>query len=448
MKTRLFFFCSLLLLFVGSCELDPVNDPNNPSTGGLTSDASKAELQVLVAGLESRHRNYYGNATQSFGSFGREVWAFFGSDPRFIDEWLAIGITETYPDFFNTAGTYVSPYLAVKQANVLIAAANNSTSLTAQEASGYTGLANTVKGFQLLWPLLQQFDNGIRVDVEEPLNPGPILSYDEALRAIRQIIDEGNGQLASADIAFDLTIGFNGINLQEFNRAVAAKAAMYAGDWAGMITALDASYMDLNASDEAGLNAGPSHPYGNAPDVSNPLFYPFDASTNTILIVHPSMIEDALPNDGRLAKFAQRMDNVVTTETVNSLVLTGEYQDARWDGPTASISYLRNEELMLMYAEAKAQINNGNDLQDAVDIVNTIRNIWGVGDYAGAMTQGAVIDEILFQRRYSLWGEAGQRWLDMRRYNRLDDANIDLRDGGNIFSKVSRRISEISWEEG
>ncbi len=103
---------------------------------------------------------------------------------------------------------------------------------------------------------------------------------------------------------------------------------------------------------------------------------------------------------------------------------------------------------MLMYAEAKAQMNSGTDLQDAVDVVNTIRNIWGVGDYGGPMTQADVINEILYQRRYSLWAEAGQRWLDMRRYDRLDGDNIDLRDGGSIFTKVSRRVSEISWDEG
>lgn len=429
-------------LAITSCEIEQVNDPNNPSLGSVTQDASKAELQALVTGLETRHRGYYGSATQMFGAFGRETWAFFASDPRFTDDWLATGITETYPDFFASAGTYVTPYLAVKQANVLEAAAASSSSLTTEEANGYSGFAKTIEGFQLLWPLLQQGSNGIRVDVEEPLNPGPILGFDQALAAIRVILDEGAAELRNADISFTLTEGFAGFTTAEdmlkFNRAVAAKAAMYAEDWTAMETALGESYLTPGGD----LDFGPAHPYGNAPDVNNPLFYPFDRPTNTILIVHPAMIEDAEAGDTRLNKFAERT-NTLTTQTSNGVTLNGVYQDARWSGPTDNIPYLRNEELILMWAEAKAQLDKTSE---AVDAINIIRNAAGLADYAGGTAKEDLIEEILEQRRYSLWSEAGQRWLDLRRYDRLNATYIDLRDGGNIFTEVARRLSEIAWE--
>ena len=260
-----------------SCEVDEVVDPNNPSLGSVTADASKAELQVLITGLEARHRNYYGSATQMFGSFGREVWAYFGSDPRFLADWLGIGITETYPDFFASAGTFTNPYLAVKQANVLIEASQASSSLSAEEINAYTGFAKTVKGHQLLYPLLQQFQNGIRIDVEDPLNPGPIVGYDEAITAIIGILDDGFSDLNSAgsSLPFTLTAGYNGFSdpasLAQVNRAIAARAALYAGDGNGAIAALDGSFMDLGGD----LNVGPAHVYGEAPDLNNPLFYPF-----------------------------------------------------------------------------------------------------------------------------------------------------------------------------
>ncbi len=448
-----------LFLLLPGCDIEEITDLNNPSLASVTNDASRPELQVLVTGLEARHRTYYQNATELFGSFGRETWAFFASDPRFIDEWLAIGIDNTYPDFFNSAGTYVSPYLAVKQANVLIASAAGSTTLTDQERNGYTGLAKTIKGYQLLWPLLQQGTNGIRIDVEDPFNPGPTLGFDAALQEIRDIIDEGATELADADIIYSLTEGFpsfggvpGGVDvdfataegLLSFNRAIAAKAALYAEDWSAVTEALDDSYLSLDVDTEEGLNYGPVHPYGNSPDVNNPLFYRFNAPTNTLLIVHPAMIEDAIEGDGRLAKFALRSDTL-DTSTAAGTELLGTYQDARWDGPTDNIPYLRNEELILMYAEAQAQLDNSGE---AVDAINIIRNVWGIGDYSGDTDQEALIDEILFQRRYSLWAEAGQRWIDLRRYDRLNGDNVDLRDGGNLFTQVSRRISEISWDEG
>lgn len=436
----------LLMLVFTACNLDEITDPNAPDQTTVTEDPGKAELQSLVYGLVSRHRLYYENATEMFGSFGREVWAFFGSDPRFKDDWLGADITETYPDFFASGGTYVDPYLAVKQANFIIAGANSSTSLTAEEAAGYSGFAKTIKGYQLLWPLLQQGTNGIRVDVEEPLNPGPILDFDAALAAIRAIIDEGAEELGRGTIDFNLTGNFAGFSDAEsmlrFNRAVAAKAAMYAEDWPAMQTALEASYLDLGANDAGDLNAGPVHTFGNSPDLPNPLFYPLGAATATILMVHPAMVEDALPGDGRLDKFFLRSDTLFTTAV--DVTLQASYQDNRFNGITDAIPYLRNEELILMYAEARAQQPGG--ASDAVDAINTVRNIWSVGDYTGPTDTDSLIDEILFQRRYSLWAEAGQRWLDLRRYDRLNADNVDLRDGGVLFQQVARRVSEIAWE--
>lgn len=432
------------MLTFSSCEIEEVVDPNNPSLGSVTNDASKAELQTLITGLEARHRAYYGSATQMFGSFGREVWAYFGSDPRFLSHWLGIGITATYPDFFAAGGTFISPYLAVKQSNVLIEAANASSSVTAAEASAYSGFAKTVKGHQLLYPLLQQFQGGIRTDVADPLNPGAIQSYAEALASIRTILDEGFAELnaAGSSLPFSLTAGYDGFDtpagLAQVNRAIAARAALYAGDYDGVLAALSQSFFDA-AGD---LNVGPAHVYGEAPDINNPLFYVLDQPTNTILIAHPALIEDAAPGDARLAKFAQRVNNPASNPGLQDAAgqnIPGEYQDARWASNTSPISYIRNEELVLIQAEALAMTSN---TQGAVDAINVVRNAAGIGDYTGGTTQDELIEEILEQRRYSLWAEAGHRWVDLRRTGRLDAAHVDLRDGGVLFDQVARPVNE------
>ena len=434
----------LAMVPLTSCEIPEVVDPNNPSLGSVTNDASKAELQSLITGLEARHRGYYGSATQMFGSFGREVWAYFASDPRFLSHWLGIGISATYPDFFASAGTYVTPYLAVKQANVIIAAAEGSTSLTAQEVAAYKGFAKTVKAHQLLYPLMQQYQNGIRVEVDDPLNPGPIIGYGEALSAIRDLLDEGLQDLngTGSTLPFSLTSGYAGFDtpsgLASINRAIAARAALYAGDGDAILSALSTSFMDIQGD----LNAGPAHVYGEAPDINNPLFYPFDRSTNTILIAHPALIEDAIPGDNRLDKFAKRDNNPVSNPGLTDSggqQIPGEYQDARWSSNTASIPFIRNEELILIKAEAHV-LTGGTS--EAVDAINIIRNAAGIGDYTGGTSNDELIEEILFQRRYSLWAEAGHRWIDLRRTNKLDAAHVDLRDGGVLFDQVARRTSE------
>lgn len=55
------------------------------------------------------------------------------------------------------------------------------------------GFAAIFKAFQLLVPLNTQYQYGIIVElnVTNPLEIGPFLSYEEALAAIRAILDEG-----------------------------------------------------------------------------------------------------------------------------------------------------------------------------------------------------------------------------------------------------------------
>jgi starch-binding outer membrane protein, SusD/RagB family len=428
-----------------ACQIDEVLDPNNPSLEGVLSNASKAELQGLVTGLEARHRQYFENATEMFGSFSREVSPFFASDPRFFSDWLGQSGPDTYPDFFASDGTYLSPYTAVKQANVLIGSVANTNVLSAAEANGYTGFAKTIKAYQLLWPLMQQYQNGIRTQVEDPLNPGPIRTFDQALSDIRALLDEGRQDLqnAGATFGFTLRMGFGTpADMIKVNRAIAARVALYDEDWAGALTALDESFLDLDVTSTTAskMYIGPVHVFGNDPDVSNPLFYPLEAITNTILIVHPDMIEDLLPGDARGAKFYKRNEAVENDD----FAFPGDYQDNRWATNTLPIPFIRNEELILIYAEA--QVRSGN-LPEAVDAINIVRNTWRLTIYIGSPAPDALIEEILFQRRYSLWAEAGHRWIDLRRTGKLDPAHVDLRDGGSIIVQVDRPTSETNWEE-
>ena len=53
----------------------------------------------------------------------------------------------------------------------------------------------------------------------------------------------------------------------------------------------------------------------------------------------------------------------------------------------------------------------------------------------------ALMDEIVKQRRYSLFGE-GHRWIDMRRWGRLNQLPID-RPGDDVWEKFPRPVSEV-----
>ncbi len=442
---------AIVVLFATGCnplKLEEVVDPNNPSVASVSNNASRAQIQFLITGLESRHRDYLFTVTAAFGTFGREIWYFNASDPRFQTDWL--GQSGRRPDaayfgFGATGGAaYASPYQAIRQAIVLRNAALNTSVLSEQEKKAVTGFAKTIMGYQFMIPANFLYDNGIRVDVEDPLKPGPFVTYQEGLTFAKGILDQGFADLNAAGTTFPFTLtsgwaGFNTIDgLKRVNRAIAARLAIYRRDWQGALDALNGSFMNLSGN----LSAGPAHVYGAAPDIFNPLFYVLNANISTIIVVHPSMLSDATPNDARVAaKFFQR--TTAASVSTDAGTLFGTHQDRRWATNTTSIPFIKNEELILIKAEAHAQLNQFTDAVNAIDIIRTSANI---GNYSGAQTQAALITEILYQRRYSLWAEPwGHRWVDTRRYDRMNEIPVNL-DQGAVFRQFPKPQADLNWD--
>jgi hypothetical protein len=432
------------VLFVASCKLDNIPDPNNPSIVSVTDNANSAQLQNLVSGLESRSADYVIAAQNAFGTFARDVWYFNSNDSRNVQFWLGLGGRKPDGDFFGVSSIYVSPYQAIKQADVLIRAVNNTPAITAEQKLSYTGFAKTIQGYQYLVPANSQYKNGIRIDVSNEMKPGPFVSYEEALKAIQSILSDGYTDLlkAGTTLPFKLTAGYapfsSPAGLAKVNRALAARTAIYQKDWQGALDALKLSFFNLSGD----LDLGPAHVYGAPPEPFNPFYYVLNANVSNLPVVHPSFVKDALPGDSRITrKIFVRTTPLINT--VGTIPLSSLYQDKRWTSNTSPVPYIRNEELILIYAEASAQLGR---FDDAVTAINRIRTSANLAVYSGEKNLDALITEILFQRRYSLWFEpAGHRWFDLRRYNRLNEINITL-DGGSVFTQLERPSSEVNWD--
>ena len=87
------------------------------------------------------------------------------------------------------------------------------------------------------------------------------------------------------------------------------------------------------------------------------------------------------------------------------------------------MSILRNEELVLLRAEANIGLGN---IAAAAEDLNFIRETSGGLAPKTDITAENAIDELLTQRRYSLLFEYGHRWIDMRRYGKLGELPRDL----------------------
>ena len=116
--------------------------------------------------------------------------------------------------------------------------------------------------------------------------------------------------------------------------------------------------------------------------------------------------------------------------------LSGDYDVWVYQSLEDYVPFMTNAELMLINAEANIGSNNGA----ATDIINAIRSANGVGAYTGGSSDADLVNEVLYQRRYSLFG-LGHRWVDMRRYGKLGDLPLD-RAGDDVWEQLPRPVSE------
>lgn len=429
------YFIAIILLGFSSCKIDEILDPNGPSLEAIVNNASRSDLQLVVTGSEAllgKQINFYYFAT---GIIGRDLYLFTSADPRYTGELL--GRAESVLDNAGFYGTrpYSGRYITIRNTNILLqAVANNATklSLTTEEVNGYNGFAHALQAYELHLALNMQYQNGIRVDVADPDHLGPFIEiYADCLTAIQSLLETASTELGAAGTSFPFTLsrGFAGFNtpatFRQFVKGLQARIAVYQGNKSAAIGYLNESFLDV-AGD---LYAGPFRTYSSASgELVNEVFR--SPNQSEALVAHPSYVADIEPGDDRISKVALR-------DTIALDGLTGNYDVVVYPTLSSPIWLIRNEELILIRAEARIGSNNAGAVED----LNVIRNVHGLPNYGGATDDAALTDEMLKQRRYSLYAE-GHRWIDMRRYGRLNQLPID-RAGDDVWVQLPRPSTEV-----
>jgi hypothetical protein len=418
-------FAFLLLLFA-SCKVEPIQDPNNPSAGGIVINASPSEIQNLVDGTESGLRDAMNFYFDDVSMIGREYYRFQSSDPRVTADILGKGDSRLDNNTFYITNPYAARYRVIKNAFILIDALTNTkaASITETQRKGGIGYAKTVQAYQYLLVFNLLYDS-LRFDVKDPDNLGPFLNRQQSLDAISNLLDEANADLKnnSEDFPFTTTLySKKASEFSKFNRALAARVAIYKQDWAAASAALAESFFDINGD----LKTGAYNVYSTAGgDQLNPVFFPPNSPPGDTRVAHPSFVTNAEAGDKRVAAKASLRTSAASLDGLES-----NYDVALYKTNVDPTPIIRNEELILIYAEVKAQTNAASE---AVKAINRIRNAAGLGNYSGATDTNSLITEILKQRRYSLFGE-GHRWIDLRRYNLLSTLPID-RPGDDVWQQ-------------
>ncbi|WP_143307226.1 RagB/SusD family nutrient uptake outer membrane protein [Chitinophaga vietnamensis] len=439
---------ALVSLLMAACNgitnTSEIKNPNGAELSGVQVNATRDQLKQLATGTFSAMRTGYntnpGNGTSSYesyckvaGTLGREVYVINQSETRWVNELAGQNGVLDPGAFYN--GYYFSFSNARQTAAIFQQAALNTNAVNAAEKSGIQGFSNTIIAFEMLHILNMQGKNGIRVDLKDYLNPGPFVSYDSSLAVISGLLDTAAAQLqvAGAAFMFNTPPGFAGFDAPasflKFNRAIAARVAIYQQQWQRALNDLNASYFDLHGD----LNAGPVFNWGLSPDMLNPMYQPLNNAVT--VVANNAFVAEAEPGDARLSKVARR------SAAANLVGVSGAYDVNLYPSNLAPVSVIRNEELILIYAECMIQTGQLSQAKSALDVIRQ-----GAGHlpaYHGAVTKDALIDELLKQRRYSLFYE-GHRWIDMRRYGRLKQLPID-QPGQTIFEAMPRPLAETNW---
>lgn len=430
-SARLARILGLTLLGVTACNFDIAN-PNSPDP--LGPNPSRERVANAATGLLIGIRAYYPGWILNTSIIGRDGYRFDGSEPRYTSEALT---GQLDGGGFIGGSQWLAPYRNIRGANALLAYAPSSPTLSDEEIRAVSGFARTMQALDFLNVLVGHTQDSIPIDVgsEPTAPPAPFVSQTAAYDHVERLLDSAQADLQGGGDAFpfELGAGFGDFSTPtEFvkvNRAIRARVDIYRGNWAQALTDLSASFVDTLQS----LDLGAYIRFGTGSgDATNPLIAPEN-------FAHPQLRDSAQlqpggqPDRRFLAKTRPRASQTTSD-------LTSDLGWAVYSSPTSPIPIIRNEELILIRAEANLQLNN---LAAALDDINFVRvNSGGLAPLGAFGTQAAGINALLYERRYSLVFEWGHRWIDMRRYGRLDQLAID-RTGDVVYSTFPVPTDEV-----
>jgi hypothetical protein len=399
-------------------EVDDRVDPNGPSREEILANPTDAILSALAVGVEAAARVDIHLYLTDVGVIGREYWVTSSADPRLTADLLGKAGSILDDNTFYTTRPWSARYRTIRDANTLIEGIGLNTTLSDAQKAGGRGWARTFIAHEYLMNLNLTYENGIRFIEPGADDPGPFVGYQAALDQIGDLLDQGAADLAasSGPFFFPVSSGFGGFatpdNFREVNRALAARVALYRGQNEEALDLLNETFLDVDEN----LRRGAYHVFSSGSgDLLNPFFLPQDNASGNAHLAHPSFVADLEADDDRISKVFDRG----APDTFDGL--SSQYSENVYTSSTSPISIIRNAELILIRAEARARTG---DLAGAVADLDVIRNEAGLPNYSGAMTADAVLAEVLRQRRYELYAE-GHRWVDVRRFGLLGTLPID-----------------------
>jgi len=416
-----------VLLLAGCKDLN-VPNYNAPSVEALTQNPTRASIAAAAQGMELAARTNTESRVLFVGIFGREAYDLRPEEPRPTTERL---IGPLSPASQSANAFWPGEYQRIQAGQILLTALDKDSDLTDQEKAAVRGFTQVVMA-QSYWDVIMMHQGfGAVLDPSsDPRDSLKSIATDDAVWArIFQLMDSSQANLqaaGSADFPFQLTDGYADFNTPAkfilVNRALSARFHKYHGDWTQVLQDLSQSFMDTTAS----LDLGVYHDYSTV-DGTNPYYQ--DRS----MYAHPRFRLDAqLQPGGALDQRALDKTEVVASFSLVGFTSTEKF--TRYATLTAELPWIRNEELILLHAEASLATG---DRSAALADVNVTRTEAGkLAPLTSDPGDPGLLQEILYNKFMSLIVEGGYTYFDLRQYGLLDSLKAVIPNSSNSANEV------------
>jgi hypothetical protein len=431
------------LVAAAACSTDRLNVPNyqNPTVQTITGDPVAA-LPLLATGVLRDDRGNEPGYVLGLGLLGREVYNYTPTEGRNTSGWLTSDVNNNTS--FGGGALWSGPYFTLRDifntSSVLESA--TSTQFSDAQKNAVRGFLHTTEAYSLLQLINTRNDLGVVVQVNsDPNQLSPFVSRDSAFNYIIGELNKAQTELTAAGtVAFPFTFhsGYTGFttpaNYLKFNRAMAARvnayraslgisgcgAAKSAACYQTVLTNLSQSFLDTTKALTLGVFNVFSAAAGDVANTNS------NANTSAIVAHYKADSGIALRADG--TKDLRFQNKVITLAnpkgpSTSSLGVATTFDYSIYAARTDPIAIIRNEELILLRAEA--EYYTGDQASALIDI-NEIRTKSGGLAPRGAFADEAdFLTELLYNRRMSLAFE-GHQWIDKRRFGLLNTLPLDL----------------------
>jgi hypothetical protein len=441
LRAALFPTVVAVLAGLGACKDVTVPNYNTPNTDQLLTNPTAATVNTTVAGLLVGIRGSVGTWATTLGILGREVYNLDGAEPRNVLAFLA-GPLE--PGGFGTDMGWTASYRNLRTAVTVLEAVDKVPDYSAAQKSAVRGFVKTIMAQEYVNQLRVRDTFGIVLDVNaDPTVLGAFVSRDSGYARAAALFEEAKADLLAGGTAFpfQLTSGFAGFNTPatflRVNRGLKARMDVYRGRWSDALASLGESFISTASTTPAALAVGAYHVYSTSSgDALNPLFDPAPRA----LVAVPSFLTDAQRRADGSPDLRASSKAVVTSVNLSTQGVSSNVRITAYASNVAPVPWIKNEELILLRAEANNALGNR---AAAIQDLNFIRVNSGGLTPLPADFAGNLVDEILYNRRYSLFYEYGHRWVDSRRYGRLAGLPKTL-PSHRVFSLVPIPVDECN----